>query len=124
MKLGTETGSIINHTMASAATEAPEVGMGATLLGWTDRSPATVIGTVGKQIIVQEDTYERIDTNGMSECQEYAYSRDPEGHKYTFEMRRGQWVEVRHNAETGRWKKAGSKGLRLGTRERYYDFSF
>ena len=44
MNLGTETGSVMNHLMSRMVRgePAPRVGMGATLLSWTDRHAATV----------------------------------------------------------------------------------
>lgn len=43
MKLGRETGSLINHLLSHSKEPAPAVGMGATILGWSDRHPATVV---------------------------------------------------------------------------------
>lgn len=37
MKLGTQTGSLINHIMSTAKARTPEIGEGATILAWTDR---------------------------------------------------------------------------------------
>lgn len=67
-----ETGSLVNHLYSrmTKGQPQPEVGMGATLLHWSDRSPATIIKvfTIGKllAIEVQDDKYKRIDKNGMS----------------------------------------------------------
>jgi hypothetical protein len=45
MKLGTETSNLVNHLLSRAVRVAPtpQVGMGATLLYWSDRSPATIM---------------------------------------------------------------------------------
>lgn len=45
MKLETETASVMNHLMSRATVGHPEsvVGMGATILMWTDRRAATII---------------------------------------------------------------------------------
>jgi hypothetical protein len=43
MKLGTHTGSLTNHIYSRAVPITPEVGMGCTLLSWSDRHPATII---------------------------------------------------------------------------------
>ena len=99
---------------------APEVGMAATILGWTDRYPATVfaVSPSGNRVTVQEDSYTRIDDNGMSECQEYEYERNPNGRKLFFSKRKnGRFVEI------GQQMGSGFR-LCLGQRQRYYDFSF
>ena len=128
MKLGSETGSLVNHLesrMVIGAPE-PEVGMGATMLGWTDRYPGTVIAWDGKVLTVQGDTATRTDSNGMSESQEYDYTPDPSGSLTRFKRdRQGMWREV-HTSEKGRlvFCEGGGNGLILGRREKYYDFSF
>ena len=115
LRLGSETGSLMNHVMAGGTKLVPTVGMGVTVLGWTDRYPGTVIlvSPSGKTINVQEDLAVRTDANGMSESQEYAYSPDPHGRIWTFRLGKHGW----RGANKG-------PGLRLGVRERYYDYSF
>lgn len=131
MKLGTQTNSLVNHLYSRAVIGQPDpqVGMGATLLGWTDRYPGTVIEVfkIGKAVAikVQADKYKRIDKNGMSESQEYEYTQDPNGSVYVFKQSSDEmWSQVHKNQETGRWNVSRRKGLRLGEREMYYDFSF
>lgn len=132
MKLGTDTGSLINHVMSReiAVTEdgnpvIPFVGMPATILLWSDRDPATVISFDGKILKVQEDNAVRTDGNGMSECQTYEYSEDKNGSIFCFRRdKRGFWKEVVFNPETNRYNKTDGVGLRLGEREKYYDYSF
>jgi len=130
MKLGTETGSLINHVMSREVTEdgkpvAPFAGMPATILLWSDRDPATVISFDGKILKVQEDNAVRIDCNGMSESQNYEYSENEDGSIYCFRRdKRGFWKEVVFNSETKRYNKTDGAGLRLGEREKYYDYSF
>jgi len=113
-----QTASLMSHLMMNDTQPEPEAGMPATICGWTDRSPATVIevrlfksgarkGQVC-EVVVQEDSYRRTDTLGMSDCQSYEYSRNPEGYTRTFK----------------RGKDGKFKGLTLGHRERYYDYSF
>ena len=116
MKLGTETGSLINHLASRAASPRPEVGMPATILLWTDRSPATVIwvSASGKTIKVQEDAYRRTDTRGYyTEEQDYEYSPDPAGRVETVRLTKRGWRV-----------KGGGSGVMLGHRERYEDPSF
>lgn len=131
MKIGTQTASLVNHLQARAVNGQPEptVGMGATILHWTDRSPGTIVKVfhIGGSwaLQVQADHYTRADSNGLSECQTYEYSPNPEGALYTFRQAKdGRWEEVSCNPETKRWKKTGGAGLRIGERNRYHDFSF
>lgn len=119
LKLGTGTGSLINYLYSGMTDDKPVVGMGATILGWTDRYPATIVEVVNdKTIVIQEDHAERIDKNGMSESQEYIYSPNTNAVKRTYTLRKnGAWVIQ------GDSMKNGSR-LLIGEREKYYDFSF
>lgn len=103
----------------SPQTKAPEVGMPATLIMWTDREPCTVIevSASGKTITIQVDSYKRLDDNGMSECQEYEFSPNPNGRKIVARM-----------AKNGRYygsggMKNGSRVI-LGHRGKYHDYEF
>jgi hypothetical protein len=98
---------------------APEVGMGVTYLGWSDRRPFTVIEIVSpKKIVIQADIVKRIDSNGASPHQEYEYYPDPEGVKRTLTQRRnGMWIEVGNSMRTG-------SAYRVGLREMYHDYTF
>lgn len=131
LKAGTQTGSLVNHLHSRAVRGAPEpeVGMPATILHWTDRSPATIVSveTVGNALIIgaQDDLYQRTDKNGFSETQTYDYSPNPNGHiQYFRRDKNGFWKQVRKNAETGRWNKSEGSGIRLGVREKYWDPCF
>lgn len=112
MKLGTETGSLINHVMSGSSSQAPAVGMGATLLEWTDRTACTIVAVTPCTVTVQADNAKRIDNNGMSECQEYEYSPNPNSITMKFRKnKRGEW--------------RGKHGyLAIGYRRQYYDYSF
>lgn len=112
MKAGTETGSLINHLYSRAATPDPEVGMGATILGWTDRYAGTIVKVTKTQIHVREDKATRLDSNGMSESQDYSYERDPHGVLHVF----------RHTKRG--YRNSRGNGLLVGVREKYYDYSF
>lgn len=111
-----EYGSFVNLVMARTRQPEPEVGMGATMLSWTDRHAGTVVEIVRYKssgrinyIVVQSDEAIRTDKNGMSECQNYEYRRNPLGstHRYVA------------NRKTGKFKH-----LLLGHRDNYYDYSF
>lgn len=113
------TGSLVNLiTPSNPAT--PTVGQGGTILGWSDRSPCTVVevSPSGKTVVVQDDSYTRTDSNGMSESQDYTFTPNPNGGKTTYTLRKnGRWVVK------GQGMNAGNH-LSLGKRDRYYDFSF
>ena len=130
MKLGTQTASLTNHLYSRMTIGQPDpvVGMGATVLCWTDRHAATVtalLNSSGTIIVVREDYARRIDKNGMSESQEYEYSRNTEGRRYIFRKgAHGDWQQIEINSKTQRWNKVEGPGLRIGEREEYHDFSF
>lgn len=111
------TGSLMNLIAADAAT-LPEVGSGATLCFWTDRSACTVIHVSEKRIVVQTDKATRTDSNGMSDTQTYAYEADPKGAIHVFTKRKnGKFYEQ------GSAMGEGTK-LSLGARRAYHDYSF
>lgn len=109
---------MLNRFLAAALK--PEVGMGVTRLGWTDRDPYTVVEILNdKEIVVQADKATRTDTNGMSEVQKYTFSPDPNGRKVTLTLRKdGRWI--------AKGEKSGrhATGWRIGERMKYYDHSF
>jgi hypothetical protein len=114
-------GSLQNLLLGSAVTpREPVVGDAATIIRWTDRVAATVIAVSanGKTVQVQCDHARRIDDNGMSECQQYEYTRDPGGAIGVFTKRKtGGWVAQGATIKTG-------SGLLIGHRDHFYDFSF
>jgi hypothetical protein len=114
MNFGTETGSVVNHLLSDTQGE-PEavVGMGATILMWTDRHAATIVKVTRTQVHVRRDKATRTDKNGMSESQEYTYEADPTA-----------TVEIFRKTKRGWRATGGGKGLRIGDRREYHDFSF
>jgi len=120
LKAGSETGSLVNYVYSSGNVM-PEVGMGATLLMWSDRMPYTIHKVEGKKIWASPDNYKRIDDNGpYTESQDYEYSNPNENKPEKWEIFR-----LRKN---GRWVKVGqslkSTPLHIGKREAYIDPSF
>lgn len=107
-------GSMTNLIMNSIKPEHPQVGMGCTVLSWTDRHPATIIkvSPSGKTFQFTYDLYRRTDTNGWSEVQEYEYISNPDASPHTARL-----------TKSGRYKCKGQTVL-VGTRERYYDPHF
>lgn len=127
MRLGTETANLQNHLYSRMTRGAPEpvVGMGATILYWSDRKAATVTAWDGKVIEVQYDDAKRVDSNGMSEAQEYEFTPNHGGAVLAFRRTKdGSWKQVQWNPETKRWNQNGSAGLIVGKRDHYHDFSF
>ena len=111
MKAGTETGSLINHVMSRQGPVEAVVGMGATVLMWTDRKAGTIIKVTPTQIHVRLDKATRTDSNGMSDCQSYSYEADPAGSVYIFR-------------KTKKGYRCHGQGLLIGSREQYHDYSF
>lgn len=112
LKAGMETGSVINHIYSRVVATEPTIGMGATILCWTDRHAGTIIKVTRTQVHVREDTATRADSNGMSESQSYLYTADPQGKVHVFRM-----------TKKGYRNRAGN-GLLVGTRAKYHDYSF
>lgn len=131
LKLGSETGSLVNHVYSRAVLGQPEpvVGMGVTFLMWSDRDAGTIfrVFKVGKTTYIEtrDDRARRADNRGpYTEEQDYEFKTDPLGMKRYFRIgRKGFWEGVKQN-EAGRWVKAGSCGLRIGHRDSYRDPSF
>ena len=112
MKAGTQTGSLTNHVYSRMVSPTPAVGMGATILLWTDRDAATIVRITPTQIHVQRDIAKRLGTIEMSEDQDYAYSADSTAPIVIFrKTKRG-------------WKDTCGCGLLIGTRDHYHDYSF
>lgn len=121
MKLGTETGSLMNHIYSTAKMPVPQVGFGATVLSWTDRYAGTIIAVrPDGSFDVQADKATRKDDYGISDCQRYSYEADPNGRVFTF-------APVKRGKSKGQIRENGSKGgfgVLIGVRDQYYDYSF
>lgn len=113
------TGSLVNNLYANSSYQKPEVGMGATELGFTDRRAHTIVEVVDdKTIIVQRDRATRTDKNGMSESQSYDYAPQPQSRRITVTLRdNGRWVTKDESDKKG-------TAFAIGIRDEYYDFSF
>ena len=72
------------NTILANNNTVPVLNEAATVLSYSDRYPCTVISVTDKEIIVQEDHARRIDSNGMSETQNYDYSRNVYGRTFTY----------------------------------------
>jgi hypothetical protein len=124
-KLGKDTGSFFNYLMANSMS-VPEVGKGATILHWSDRSAyfVNVVSADGKKVILERAKAVRADGNGMSDSQRYKYERanSSTAEIVTITFRHGKWREV----STGWDGKTNYNPIRIifGTMQEYYDYSF
>lgn len=135
MKLGTQTGSVINHLHSRAVIgePTPVVGMGVTILGWTDRHAGTIysvteITSKAYQYVIEVGIDDAKVVAGSSHdgSAQYEFTQRPDRPRSTYRKNRktGFWEGAAINAETGRLVKSGGKGLRIGEREEYRDPSF
>lgn len=107
--------NLTNYAMGHIKSLAPEVGMGATILMYSDRIACTIISIKNNRcVLIQEDHHERTDNNGMSESQTYKFSPDPNGIVHKVTLRRGGYWAI---------SKSTTRVV-LGERDHYYDFSF
>lgn len=119
LKLGTQTGSMMNHLYSRIASPEPVVGMGATILGWTDRHAATIVEVSAnkKTIVIQQDTATRTDKNGMSESQDYTFTPNPNAARKVYTLRKNGKYHLKGDSIKG-------STILIGERDEYYDFSF
>jgi len=124
MKLGTETGSLVNHVMSKSGTK-PEVGKGATELLWSDRHAYFVneVSKDGKECVIERADAVRIDKNGMSECQDYKYLRKDDADQITLRYRYDQWMRKDWDEIEEKFAYTKIK-IKFGFMQEYYDFSF
>jgi hypothetical protein len=137
----------MNHLMSRQVIgePTPTVGMGATLLMWTDRHACTIqrifedkrLGTV---LEVTEDKATLVGGSTMSEDQDYTFESRPDGPKRYFAKKNGLWreyhyriIEYRYDEEKDERCDKRSKrlsesptqtGLKIGVRDEYRDPTF
>lgn len=114
-----ETGSLINEIYSGMQSADVEIGMGATVLSFTDRHAATVvsISSNGRRIGIKYDKAIRTDDNGTSDSQSYRYEPGEGPTLYFTKRKDGRFVKE------GETLSGGQKVL-VGTRDHYHDFSF
>lgn len=134
MNIGTQTNSLVNH-LYSRMTEgapAPVVGMGATILLWTDRTSATVTKVTelaskmwAYEIEVVEDITTVVSGSTHDGSAVFAIAPNADGYPNLYRMNRktNAWVLGYINNETGKFNKT-TGGLILGKRDHYVDPSF
>jgi hypothetical protein len=118
-------GSLINTLYSQDTATEPTVGMGVTILMWTDRNAGTITEVLRyktgpkkgqvKGVKVRPCRAIRTDNLGMSDAQAYRYEEVPEWPSAEYTIRKD-----------GSFRKAGCKytQLKLGVRDSYYDYSF
>ena len=103
----------------------PKIGIGVTLIGWTDRYAGTIIDISGGVITVQEDIATRTDANGPSEDQTYKYAPDPNGMQHFYQLKDSKWEPVEWNDLRGVWvSKQSGYPIQIGQRDQFYDYSY
>lgn len=120
MIIGRDTGSLINHVMSGDQNDIPVVGMGATVLSWTDRHAGTIIETSENRFVVQRDKSILSEKDSIFGPQNYTYEPDPEGNTWTFKR-------VSRGRAKGTWREGGridGLGVLINHRESYSDPSF
>lgn len=119
MNLSKPTHNMMSNIYASSKQLAPEVGMGATELMYTDRHACTIIAVKSPtRIVLQRDTATRSDENGMSDSQRYEYAPNPEAAKFEASLRKnGRWIKSGESARNG-------TTIAIGFRKEYHDYGF
>jgi hypothetical protein len=114
----TKLGSFHNNYYAGGKNPIPEIGMGATILMWTDRHACTIVDVKGKSVFIREDIAKRTDGLGMSDCQTYEYTPNPDAPVQEYTLRKnGKYIKKGNDMKNG-------TVLAIGFRREYYDFSF
>ena len=111
-------GSLSNRILESISQPAPTVGMGATIIYYSDRHAGTVVEVRGKTVFIARDHADRIDNNGMSDSQSYAYRPDLTARPVAYTLRKnGAYVRIGENMNS-------SPRVALGHRDERYDFGY
>lgn len=102
--------------MSQLVSPVPEVGMGATVVYYSDRQAFTItrVSPSAKTFWMSRDKVVRLDQNGMSDSQKYAYVTDPDGGNYAVTLRKDGKYRV----------MGGMAKVKVDVRSEYYDYSF
>jgi hypothetical protein len=123
MKLGKDTGSVMNH-LVSRSNQEPAVGKGATILYWSDRSAYFVdsVSKDGKKVVIERAKAVRTDNYGRSDSQSYEYQRYENQKPMQIAFRHGKWRIVSKELDG----KAIYRpiNIKFGYMDEYYDYSF
>lgn len=119
MKLGKDTGSLVNYVSGNSKQVEPVAGMGATLLMWSDRHACTIHKVEGKKLWASEDSATLTSGSCQSESQTYKYTNINED-----DASRWSLFTLRKD---GRWHRGTTLSgtvLAIGYRDEYYDPCF
>jgi hypothetical protein len=117
LRVGTQTGSVMNHIMSNNAS-VPVVGEGATMLLWSDRNAYEVVAVNDDNTIavIAPINAKRTDSNGISEVQEYDYSDVDMNRQFVIVYRNGAWHRINHRIvftkDFSAWVEANGKEWR------------
>ena len=111
---------------AAARRKLPEVAEdAATVYVGSDRYPASVLGDDGGLVTVQYDDDVVVSGSVVDGSAKYEYYRANGPVRHFKRNKKGRYVEVVRNEQTGRYNQSGySGGLYIGRRSRYYDPHF
>lgn len=112
-------GNFTNRMMENSRQPAPQVGMGATVIMYSDRHAATIVAVKGRRVCIQEDRAVRVDDLGMTDSgQRYRYKPNAAAPVRWFSRRKnGRYVEEGAAMHNG-------TALLIGERDAYHDYSF
>lgn len=129
MNLSKPTNSLQSNIMhaAVAGAPAPTVGMGVTILYWTDRRAGTIVEVVSENEIVftEDDTVADKSKPCQMGHQNWIHTPQPNGPRMTAKKGRdGRWYLAR-KTKTGRLSvNKKCLPLAVGYKEHHYDWSF
>ncbi len=107
-------GLLQNRLMEKAKQLTPEVGMGATIILYSDRSACTIIEVAPRRIVLQRDKTEEV---GEQYSNIWKTTPDPKGAKDVFTLRKnGRWVKEKQSMH-------GTSAL-IGHRDHHFDYEF
>ena len=127
MKLGTQTGSLINHIISNTVNGEIAEGTHATLLSWSDRHPATIIKVFEKGVYTYLHARRDVVEYHKDQSGKFDIVDGSDDNYLTFRFKTdgsSGFQKVRINPESGRYAKIGDGGLAVGAREYYYDPHF
>ncbi len=107
-------GLLQNRLMENAKMPTPVVGMGATILMYSDRYACTIIEVTPKRIVLQHDAAK----DKAAYANDWETTPDPKGATEAYTLRKtGEWVKE------GSPLRNGTRAL-IGTRDHHRDYEF
>ena len=125
-KLGTQTGSFINWMMSSNSSM-PQIGMGATELHWSDRTPWEVIDIAndGKKVTIRSmshDALQNASEIGMGH-QAWDIQPNPNGEVRILEWKWNAWrYQTSHYHVSEQWDKANDSNRSYMSKDDYWEW--